>query len=592
MRRCAPALFALALLLGPADSRAQVSFGFGMRGTPPRDEQERPVKKGTGRIRGRVTAADTGTVVRRAQVGISSADGGSKTVTTDVQGRYEFRDLPAGRFTVRVSKSGFLETRYGQIHPAKRGRTIELAEGQVLDKVDVALARGGAISGRILDEFGDPVSDATVTAMRLQHVGGQRRLVSANRSSTTSDLGTFRLFGLPPGDYYVSASARHAEAFMGMMDPIGAGAAGSNSTGHAATYYPNTANPAEAQRIPLSIGQEVSVDVQMFPVRLADITGTALTSDGKPMARAMVMLIPMMEESGMGRGTETDKDGRFALNGVAPGEYTVQVQSLAALMSAASEAMALFAGDGKTPPPPPGGTREFAATKVTVTGEDITALTITATRGARARGRVVFEHGPAPTDLTSFRLAAEARGVHNMQLDGIPAMSAVKENGTFEIEGLAGTQAFQLMNPPDGWFLKRITHAGTDITDKGYAFTPGEDVGGFEIVMTTRSQTVTGSVSNDKGEALKEFTVVVFPDDQEQWSAAPNRLFGTAQADDKGQFRVSGLPPGSYFAIAVPADDEVEWTDPDWIASAAKTATRFTLEEGATKRLDLKLSGS
>ena len=593
MRRRANALlFVVALMLVTADSAAQVSMGFGMRDTPPNKEQERPARKGTSRVRGRVTAADTGSVVRRAQVVLSSSEDGAKTAATDAQGRYEFRDLPAGRFTLRVAKSGFLDTRYGQTHPAKRGRTIELGEGQVLDKIDVALARGGAISGRILDEFGDPVSDATVTAMRAHLAGGQRRLVSTGRTSTTSDLGTFRLFGLPPGEYYVSANTRNADLLMGLTDPAAAASAGANSTGHAATYYPNTANPAEAQRITLSIGQEVSADVQMFPVRLARISGTAVASDGKPIAPGMVMLIPAtMEEMSLGGGTETDKDGKFVLTGVAPGEYTVQVQSIAALMSAATQAMAVFSGEGKNAPPPTVN-REFATAKVTVAGEDIAGLTIVATRGARARGRIVFEHGQPPDDLTSLRLVAQMRGVNNVHMEMPPAMSLVKENGTFEMDGLAGAQTFEFMDPPKGWFLKRITHDGTDITDKGYDFTPAEDTGGFEIVMTTRSQTVTGSVSNDKGETLKEYKVIVFPDDPEQWTGATTRSFGTAEPDGQGQFQVSGLPAGSYFAIAIDADDEVEWTEPDWLERAAKTATRFTLDEGATKRLELKLSGS
>lgn len=591
MRLFSLLLFALPMMLVPAASRAQVSVGVDLRQTPPAQEPERPLKQGTGRLRGRVTAADTGAAVRRAQVSISSADAGSKTTSTDTQGRYEFRNLPAGRFTVRASKSGFLETRYGQSHPSKRGRPIELAEGQVVDKVDVALPRGGAISGRILDEFGDPVPDATVAAMRMQYVGGERRLVSAGRTSTTTDLGTFRLFGLPPGEYYVSATAPHSDSPMGPVEPIGEGQAGSSRTGHAATYYPNTTNPADAQRIALTMAQEVSADIQLFPVRLAQITGNAVASDGKPMTHSMVMLIPTaMQDAFMAVAADTDKNGRFVLNGVAPGEYTVQVQSLAALMSAATQAMAMFGAEGKTAPPSPTASREFAMAKVTVAGEDINGLSITATRGARARGRVVFEHGQAPDDLTSLRLVAEARGAHNMPLDPAPAMAALKENGAFEMEGLAGPQAFELMDPPKGWFLKRVTHNGTDLTDEGYVFTPGEDVSGFEVVMTTRSQTVTGSVANARGEAVKNYTVIVFPEDESKWTGAPNRSFGTAGPDPEGRFQLSGLPAGSYLAVAVESEEDVEWTDPEWLARAAKIAARFTLDEGATTRVQLKLS--
>ena len=116
----------------------------------------RQAKTGTGRMRGRVVAADTGAALRRAQVRISSPDIGTKTALTDGQGRYEFKDLPAGRFNVSVSKSGFVTMQYGQTRPFETGRPIDLADAQIMEKADVALPRGSAVSGRILDEFGEP----------------------------------------------------------------------------------------------------------------------------------------------------------------------------------------------------------------------------------------------------------------------------------------------------------------------------------------------------------------------------------------------------------------------------------------------------
>src|SRR5262245_60696562 len=124
----------------------------------------RQAKTGTGRLRGRVLASDTGTVIRRAQVRISSPDIGTKTAFTDAQGRYEFKDLPAGRFTLSVTKAGFVTMQYGQSRPFEPGRPIELAEAQLLDKADVALPRGSAVQGHILDEFGDAIADVSVTA--------------------------------------------------------------------------------------------------------------------------------------------------------------------------------------------------------------------------------------------------------------------------------------------------------------------------------------------------------------------------------------------------------------------------------------------
>jgi hypothetical protein len=171
-------------------------------------------------------------------------------------------------------------------------------------------------------------------------------------------------------------------------------------------------------------------------------------------------------------------------------------------------------------------------------------------------------------------------------------MAAVKETGTFEIDGLVGRRAFNFMDPPKGWFIKRINHDNDDITDKGYDFKPGEDVEGFEIVMTNRSQTVSGAVTNDKGEPAKEYTVVVFPEDPQRWTATPGRSLDSARPDQQGQFRIVGLPPGAYLALAVEYVAEGEWADPEWLARAARKATAFTLSEGAAKTLSLKLAGS
>jgi hypothetical protein len=110
--------------------------------------------------------------------------------------------------------------------------------------------------------------------------------------------------------------------------------------------------------------------------------------------------------------------------------------------------------------------------------------------------------------------------------------------------------------------------------------------------MTMKTQSVTGAVSNAKGEAVKEYTVVVFPEDPQKWVGADNRWMATARPDQQGRFKIAALPAGSFLAIAVEYVAQGEWRDPVWLERAAKTATPFRLDEGATKVLDLKLSGS
>jgi hypothetical protein len=599
MRR-AVLLLALTMMAPlPADARQLVGVGPG--GAPGELPMMMPpgrtAKTGTGRLRGRITAADTGGIIRRAQVRISSQDIGTKTAFTDAQGRYEFRDLPAGRFNLSVSKSGFVTMQYGQTRPFESGKQIDLAEAQVLEKADLSLPRGSAVSGRILDEFGEPVSDASVTAMRLQYSAGKRRLVPSGRPSVTNDLGYFRVFGLPPGEYYVSASVRTFESMV--MDMMGAGNAGgptgSNSNaGYAATYYPGTPNAAEAQRLSLMVGQEAQIDLQLQPVRLAKITGTATQSDGKPMADALVMMIPTMKEAvGFmpGGTTRTGKDGAFTLNNVAPGEYAVQAQSLVALMSAATQAISMMSGESKETPPAKPMEREFAVATVTVAGEDISGLTIAGTHGARATGRVIFEGDQKPTEpLTSLRMIAVPTDFDVMgAASSAFGMASVKENGTFEIDGLAGGRLFAFMNPPQGWHIKRITHDGQDITDGGREFKPGEQVDGFEIVMTRRTQRVGGRVTDDTGSPAKEYTVVVFAEDEQKWTVPSSRWIKSARPDQDGKFEIGELPAGKYLAVAVEYVAQGEWNDPEWLARAAKNATKFRMDDGGAATLDLKL---
>ena len=142
----------------PADLPPQ-----GRGGGPPRDAvraaRERLV--GTAIIRGRILTADTGMPVRRAQVrAILAGSRDTRLVTTDAQGTFEFRDLPAGRWELTASKGGFVTMRFGQQRPFEAGRPIEVADAQVMERVNLSLPRGAAIIGRVLDEFGDPLPKA------------------------------------------------------------------------------------------------------------------------------------------------------------------------------------------------------------------------------------------------------------------------------------------------------------------------------------------------------------------------------------------------------------------------------------------------
>lgn len=554
------------------------------------------MKTGTGRITGRVLSAETGAPLRRAQVRITAPEIGAKASLTDIEGRYEFKDLPAGRFTVNASKSGYVPVQYGQTRPYESGRPIELADKQVLEKADIVMPRGGVISGRILDEFGEPVADAMVSTLRQTWANGRRRLLPTGRSAQSNDLGQYRLYGLPPGDYYVSATLRNVEP---MMIDLALGApgtaAGMPTSGYAPTYFPGTSTAGNAQRITVTVGQEAqNSDFALMPVRLSRISGTVMSSEGKPVEGAMVNAtpvrgagelsmppLPMMGMAGAGR---TSKDGHFTISSVAPGEYTLDVRSLRIITSSDGDMVSFRAnivgGDG--------GDSETASVPVSVGGDDIGNVLIITARGGTAAGRVTFDGAAAPRVLTGIRIMAQPTDSDGpmLAMSGAP----VKEDGSFELKNLSGRRLVRAGNLPQGWMLKSVLLNGEDVTDAGVEFRPGQEVTGLEIVASNKTTTVAGTVTTSNGSPVKDYSVVVFSDDEQRWQLPLSRWVAGTRPNQDGRFEVRNLPAGGYYAIAVEYVEQGAWGDPELLERFKPLAKRFSVAEGRTETLDLKLA--
>jgi protocatechuate 3,4-dioxygenase beta subunit len=551
--------------------------------------------------------ADTNAPVRRAQVRISGSDILPKTAVTDADGRYEFRDLPAGRFTLTASKAGFVTINYGQTRPFEAGKALELAEGQALDKADFTIPRGSAISGRIVDEFGEPIADAQVSAMRSTWMNGRRRLQSTGRMAQTNDLGQYRIYGLPPGEYYVSATVGAGAAEMVMVERVAAtfvAAGGSSSggpsasdprSGYAPTYYPGTPNGHEAQKIALSIGQEMtSADFSLLPVRLVRITGTVIGSDGRPLEGAMISSAPRNSAEAahvlfpIGGSARTDKNGNFTLNNVAPGEYTLTARGVQVVTSSGEGGdrmvftmTRMIGGDGNT---------EFGSVPISVGGEDLSNVMIVTSKGTTVSGRVVFE-GAKPANTAPIRVSMMA-----IDADGPMAMpggsASLTPEGTFEIKGVMGQRLVRVNGLPAGWVLKSVTAGGTDVTDDGIDVKPNEPLTGLEIVVTQRGTDVTGGVTGDDARPVTDYTLVIFSEDESKWTAPMTRHVTGVRPNQDGRFQVKNLPAWNYYAIAVEYIATGDWQDPEVLHRLKARATRFRLDEGAAKTLDLKLAGS
>jgi uncharacterized protein (DUF2141 family) len=516
---------------------------------------------GTSVIRGVVTS-DAGGPVRRAQVRANvSGMPGARVTSTDAQGRFELRDLPAGRWTVSAAKPGFVTQRYGQRRPFETVSPIELTDGQRVD-ANFSLLRGGVITGRVQDDLGDPVANVRVTVQRRQMIEGRRRMINVGVTDETDDTGAFRLYGLAPGEYYVSAVLR-----ANPLEQPG------DASGYAPTYYPGTGNANEAQHVAVAAGDEVSIGFSLLPVRLVRISGTVVSPSGE-VGGGMVQLVSA-GDSGEGAlttlGGGIQSDGSFTIVNVAPGSY---------LLNARSGGRGGRGGRGVTIDAP---AVEIGSLPLVVADGDVTGVTISLTRGASLAGTVVTE-GTAQITLSNLRVTA--RQIRDTPGQSFNA-SGVSATGGFQLSTLTGTVALRVENVPAQWMVKSIVVGSADVTDGAFELRGTEQITNARIVLTDRVSELNGTVTVRNQEA-KDSSVVVFADDAALWTF-PTRFVRMARTDAQGHFTLRGLPGGTYLVAAVDYLEEGEWQDPEFLERLREPGTRVSVRDGETKTVGLQL---
>lgn len=573
-----------ALLLAVVSTSAQPAGGQTGRGgqgrgrgalqRPQRDTATVPA--GTGSIGGKVLAADTGRPVKRARV-IVSGGGRPRAVTTDEQGRYSITGLPGASYTVNAAKTGFVDGAFGQRRALVAGTPVVLADGQQMGEVDIRMARGGVITGRVVDEDGEPLARALVTILRQQYVRGEKQLTTAG-ADQSDDRGQFRVFGLPPGDYYVSAAAGGLEGALRQL--IGAGGPLAQvdqapaSTGYAATYYPGVITAADAARVKLAASQEVTgIDFQLQIVPLATVKGVVVGGAGT------VVLVPDEGGSsgGGGRGTgaalragqglrtATRQDGSFTISNVTPGKYTI---------------VARTEGGGNAT-----GSRT-AMQSLVVTGEEVN-VALTPTPGVQLSGTLTLEgSGTAvPKTLSGFRVNPSA-------LDSVLAQPRLArapegaESGQFSVPDVMAGRYIIRATAPAGWTMKSVYIDGRDVTDQPIEVKT-DNITGINVIFTNRISRLTGAVRDSRGGPVPGLTVIAFPADDALWRPQSRRIV-TARTDQTGAYTIAALPEGAYLVVAVDDVEQGEWFDPSYLEQIRNGATRVTIPDGGQRTLDLK----
>ncbi len=227
---------------------------------------------------------------------------------------------------------------------------------------------------------------------------------------------------------------------------------------------------------------------------------------------------------------------------------------------------------------------------IAVNSADINDLLLTTSAGWSVRGRIVMDSGAPPglrrNQVTIVPVLEFAHGGLGMQ-GGAVTRQTVNEDWTFSVTNVAGAARLRV-TVPDGWAVKAITQGDRDIADLPLEMKSGEQVTDVQVLLTDQVATVTGQVVDEKGVPLADGTVVLFATEPAKWFDG-SRFVRTIRPDQQGQYRLTSLLPGEYFAVALDYVEQGIWNDPEYLESIRQYAQRLTLSESGTHTMALKL---
>ncbi len=550
----------------------------------------RPTPAGSAALGGVVTTTSAAgkQPLRRAVLTIAGTGiNGARQVVTDDAGKFVVERLSAGRFTLTVEKPGYLRTHYGSRRPGRPpGTPIALIEGQRWLDLSIDVPRGGVIDGTVLDENGSPIASSQVIAQQVAFVAGERRLLSAGGSgpaqSVTDDLGHYRLFGLPPGDYIVRAiggamrvpmlaesefKAVERQLQTGRVEPLPAAPVMVRD----ASYFPNASGSASAQIVTLGLSEErAGVDIVNAPVPTFTIEFNAVGPAGRPILGASIGMAVVTTRSMYTSpgGVLVDQAGRGRVTGLSAGRY-------------------LFFGSGRETDEP-GAPTYWASAEVDVNGADAAAM-VQFMPGSRVSGRLKPIAGALPALPSGARVQLNPAPLISGTMRGATT-AAVNPDGTFAFTNVAPGRYRIELGGVIGWKPSSAMYQNADTLDDPLDVQPGLDVGDLSVTITDQASEISGIVTDRAGRPTPEFSVIVFSADRALWSS-PRRNSGIVRIGTDGRYKVPSLPAGSYYLAVVNDIDANQIGDPIFLEQLMTGAVPIRLTDGQKVVQDLKIGG-
>ncbi|MBV8906467.1 MAG: carboxypeptidase regulatory-like domain-containing protein [Acidobacteriia bacterium] len=511
--------------------------------------------QGSGRIEGVVADAMTHQPIKNASVALNSMTfgpgrpqpAGPRAAITDFSGKFTFDGLPAGSYQIIVNHQSYPTARFGGVR-----KTVQVSSETV--SVTMELIPGGSISGRFLDEDGDPMVGCFAQIHTARNLNEGVPMMGMENNGE----GSYRVYGIPPGKYSISARCSGA---VFQQRPLSEGPDPVPTAAYPVQFYSGASDVKSAEVIELAPGEEKQgIDFHMRPAPVTQIHGIFAPggADWRGHNDLQIQLVPVDGRDGampvFFSGAQIDRiKGTFEIRQVFPGSYRL----IAFSQDFRSRGSQADAADRDT------ADRIGATERIDVADKPI-EVSLQLRHSVDLSGTVEIENAstsrqPVPLNQIGIQLlAATPPG-------GPPNPTQVKDDGTFTIKSvLPGEWRLNVTGP--FIFLKSAWAGGTEITNGHLDLTSGA-AGPLRLLVSANTATIRGTASVGQ-------MVMAQPIDDD----GPFRGGMGSVADANGQFTFQGLAPGKYrITLRSPGEPE-------------EGGEEVTVRDGETASVDLKAS--
>ena len=439
---------------------------------------------------------------------------------SDANGHFAMTNVAPGSYMLRAERTGYVSANYGARDAIRPGTAITLAPSQALKEIAFRLQPHAVLSGRILDEDGEPMANVQVQVLTPRYMQGKKQLMPLG-SGSTNDLGEYRFSAWLPGKYYVSAT--YQSMGMGYMAIDRSANANRMDEGYAPTYYPGSNDFSAAVAVPVAAGRPVTnIDMKLIRVRTVRVRGKVTNPPGIGPGRTMVMLAPR-DSAGFNMFSRNmaapqGKDGKFEIRGVTPGAYNLVAQYF----------------DGST--------RYASRIPVNVGNGNVEDVDVTLQPGQEISGIVRIE-GETESKLGSLNVMLQPKDFGPMMGGG---SSRINDDGSFTMKNLTPDTYRAAIFGGQNLYTKSI-YVGQQEAKNGEVTVPEGTAPTITMVLSAAGGQVSGSVKAEKEGATRGAMVVLVPS-AEHRDDPQHFKFGSP--DQYGKFSLTAIPPGDYTLYA------------------------------------------